>query len=140
MSDSKLDAGAVPIDLEATIGPLVLERLRRVERLARSIPQPLAISDVVQVKAKIIGVADSLKFELTSDLGTPRVIYAGILDKPAGVPLRVSIAGSRDHGVVAVDIVNLTIAALELKSEVPVSARESCRRASIPTGSISGRS
>lgn len=71
VSDGKLDAGAVPIDLEATIGPLVLERLRRVERLARSIPQPLAISDVVQVKAKITGVADSLKFELASDQALP---------------------------------------------------------------------
>ena len=115
VSDGKLNVGAIPIDLEATIGPLVLERLRRVELLARSIPLPLAISDVFQVNAKIIGVADSLKFELSSDLSTPRVIYAGMLDKPAGVPLRISIDGSRDHGAGAVDIVNLTIAALELK-------------------------
>jgi len=115
VSDGKLDAGAIPIDLEATIGPIVLERLRRVERLARSIPLPLAISDVFQVKAKIAGVADSLKFELSSDLSTPGVIYAGLLDKPAGVPLKISIGGSRDHGVGAVDTVNLTMAALELK-------------------------
>ena len=66
VNDGKLDAGAIPIDLEATIGPLVLERSRCMELLARSIPWALAISDVVQVKAKITGVADSIKFELSS--------------------------------------------------------------------------
>jgi hypothetical protein len=119
VSDGKLDAGAVPIDLEATVDPIVLERLRRVELLARSIPLPLAISDIFQVKARITGVADSLKFELNSDLSGPRVIYTGLLDKPADVPLRISIDGSRDHGAVAVDSVKLTIAALELKVGSP---------------------
>ena len=119
VSGGKLDAGAVPIDLEATVGPIVLERLRRVELLARSIPLSLAISDIFQVKAKITGVADSLKFELNSDLSTPQVIYTGILDKPASVPLLISVAGSEDHEAVAVDTVKLMIAALELKIGSP---------------------
>ncbi len=115
VSGGKLDFGALPLELEATVGPLLLERMRQSPIVQRLIPLPLAISDFFKLEAKVSGVPDSLKIALTTDLSSPQVIYQGVLDKPAGVPFDISVSVSRDHGIVAVEQTKVLLAGLELK-------------------------
>lgn len=112
-----LDIGAIPVDLEASVGPILLGRARQIEVTAGLIPQNLSISEGVEAKAKISGILDALKFEVNSDLSSSHVVYGGLLDKPSGVPLQLSALGARQKAGLAVEQAKLSLAGLELKAE-----------------------
>ncbi len=115
MREGKLDPGAIPLDLKATVGPILLERLRQTSMVGGAIPRPLAISAAVEAQANLTGNLDSLRFTLSTDLSSPQVIYGGILDKPSGVVLKVSASGSRNQGRLEIAEANLELASLDLK-------------------------
>jgi hypothetical protein len=114
--DGKLDTRALPLDLKASIGPIALDQLRQIAALARVIPGPLSISDPTQATATVTGSPVALNFSLDGDLSASRVAYGSIFDKPASVPLKLSAAGSRSNGAIAIDLATLTLASLELKA------------------------
>jgi len=115
MQDGAIDAGAIPVTLNATVGPLVLEQLKSVPELAKALPRALTFTDAVELKAKISGTVDALHFEAASDLTQNRVVYVPSFDKPAGIPLKFTASGTRTDGKLVVQRANLTLANLDAK-------------------------
>jgi len=110
-----IDVGAIPIDLTATVGPLALSQLKALPQLAHAIPPALSISEPLRLNAKLAGTVDDARFDANSDLSSSRVVYEGMLDKAAGVPLKFAATGSRAAGKMRVRLATLTLAALDLK-------------------------
>lgn len=112
MKDGAIDAGAIRVTLDATVGPLVLAQLKSVPQLAKSLPRALTFTDAVELKAKISGTVDALHFEAASDLTPNRVAYAPSFDKPAGIPFTFTASGTRTDAKLVVQRANLTLANL----------------------------
>ncbi|HLI78901.1 MAG TPA: hypothetical protein VKV03_02900, partial [Candidatus Binataceae bacterium] len=102
VQDGKLDIRNPHFALDAKIGPLELARLRAIGSIGNSIPEALAVPDPISFAANAEGVPADLKFHLESDLTSDRVAWAESFDKPASVPLTVSIDGSRTDGGVKI--------------------------------------
>jgi hypothetical protein len=115
MKDGAIDAGAIPVTLDATVGPLVLAQLKSVPQLAKALPPALTFTDAVELKARISGMVDALHFETSTDLTPNRVVYAPSFDKPAGIPLKFTASGTRTDGKLVVQRANLTLADLNAR-------------------------
>ncbi len=115
VKDGAIDAGAIPINLNAIVGPLTMAQLRVVPPLAKALPRALVISDEIKLQAKIAGVVDALSFEVASDLSSNRVAYTPTFDKPAGTTLKFTASGARTAGKVVVQQANLALADLRAK-------------------------
>ncbi len=113
--DGNLDAAAIPVDLQFSTNPLLLERLRRILLVNLSLPPDFTISDFFQVAGTLNGSLGKLQFDLGTDMSAPAVALGNRLNKPAGMPLKLSLTGWRDSGGIAVQQVALTLANLELK-------------------------
>jgi uncharacterized protein involved in outer membrane biogenesis len=115
MQEGVIDAGATPVNLDANLGPFTLAEARSIPESAKAIPPALAISDEVELRAKVAGTVDAPSFDAASDLTSNRVAYAPAIDKPAGVPLKFAASGSRPAGRLVLQQINLTLADLQAK-------------------------
>ena len=115
VQDGAVDVGAIPVAMEATVGPLTLAQMKSVPDLAKSIPPALAISDELQVRAKASGTVSAITFEAASDLTASRVTFAPNFDKPSGVPLKFTASGVRTAEKLNIVQANLTLANLVAK-------------------------
>lgn len=115
MQNGAIDTGAIQVDLETTIGPVVLAQLKAVPQLAKALPPALTFTDAVELKAKISGTVDALHFEAAGDLTPNRVVYAPSFDKPAGTPLKFTASGTRTSDKLNVQEANLILANLHAK-------------------------
>lgn len=115
MQHGVIDAGTIPVTLDATVGPLVLAQLRSVPQLAKALPPALSFTDAVELTTRISGTVDALHFEAAGDLTPNRVVYAPTFDKAAGIPLKFTASGARTDGKLVVRQANLTLAKLEAK-------------------------
>ena len=115
VQDGAVDVGAIPLAMEATVGPLTLAQMKSVPELAKSIPPALALSDEVEVKAKASGTVNAITFEAASDLTASRVTFAPNFDKPSGVPLKFTASGVRTADKLSIVQANLTLANLVAK-------------------------
>ena len=111
-----IETNAVPLDLDATIGPVTVVQLRSLPQLANAIPPTLSISQPLTVYAKITGTAGAPNVDARGDLTPGQVVYGGILDKPANVPLKFNGSMSRTGGVVHVKQAELVLAELRTKA------------------------
>jgi uncharacterized protein involved in outer membrane biogenesis len=107
-----IDAGAIPVALDATVGPLTLAQLKSVPELAHAIPPVLSLSDQVELKAKVSGTVAALSVDASSDLTSNRVVFAPNFDKPPGTALKFLASGTRTAGRLTVQQANLTLANL----------------------------
>ncbi len=114
-ANGAIEAGAIPIDLDARVGPLTLAELKSVPLLAKALPRALVISDEINLQAKVTGTLDALRFDATSDLSANHVAYAPDFDKPSGAALKFAASGARTAGSVLVQAANLTLADLQAK-------------------------
>jgi AsmA-like C-terminal region len=113
VKDGAIDAGAIPINLDATVGPLTLTGLKSIPQLATALPRALVLSGEIKLQAKVTGTVDALSFDASSDLGSNRVAYAPSFDKPAGTTFEFTARGARTAGKVIVQQANLTLADLK---------------------------
>ncbi len=116
MREGGIDIQAIPLALAINLGPIRTADLKSVRPLAKAIPEKLSIEGPVSATAKISGTVDAPAFDFKADLGSNRVVYAGALDKAAGVALAVAAAGSRSNGKLEVRDANLTLADIHLKA------------------------
>lgn len=114
--EGSLDANLVPINLTVTAGPLLMSQLKSIPELAHAIPPQLSLSGPVVVQTRVNGTLEASQFNASGDLTGNAVAYSGILDKPAGVPLKFAAEGSRSDGKIVVKLANLTLADAELKA------------------------
>ncbi|MBF6568465.1 MAG: AsmA family protein [Candidatus Binataceae bacterium] len=116
MSGGALNLQQTPLAMSFEAGPLQLADLRAIKPLAGAIPPPLAVDGSIAAKGKVAGTLERPVFDLNTDLSSDKVAYAGILEKPAGVPLIVTASGSRADGNLLVKTANLTLADIRLKA------------------------
>ncbi|MBV8359088.1 MAG: AsmA family protein [Deltaproteobacteria bacterium] len=113
MRDGRIQTSAVPLNLDATIGPIAIAQLQTLPQLAHAIPPALSISQPVTIYSKITGNSDAPNVSMNTDLTPSQVIYRGILNKPANVPFKITGALSRAGGVVRVSRAELVLATLQ---------------------------
>jgi uncharacterized protein involved in outer membrane biogenesis len=99
MKNGIIDTTAIPLALNAGVGPLTLADLRAMPQLAKAIPAEVKITNPVSATARLTGTTQVLGFNVNADLTPNEVVYAGMLDKAAGVPMRLSAAGTRSAGI-----------------------------------------
>jgi AsmA protein len=116
MHNGALETGVIPLDLIATVGPLQLAQVSALPQVAHALPAALSVSEPITLNAKLAGTVDATRFDADSDLSSSHVVYQGILDKAAGVPLKFNATGARENGRVTVRQLNLTLAAVQLKA------------------------
>jgi len=95
VSNGAIDQTAIPLDLSLDLGPFTMADLKGVPPIAGAIPPQLQLSNPVSVKLRADGTTGALGFNFTTDLSGNRVVYTGVLDKAAGVPLTLTAAGTR---------------------------------------------
>lgn len=88
-----LEAGAIPFNLNLSLGPLALDGLRQVAAIADRIPPQLVISAPLSAQFTLSGTPAHLAFSAASDLSAARVQYGSLFAKPAGMNLALSGRG-----------------------------------------------
>jgi len=116
MREGRIQTSAVPLNLDATIGPVAIAQLQTVPQLAHSIPAALSISQPVTIHSKITGTSDAPNVNANADLSASQVVYTGIFNKPANVPLKFNGSLSRAGGVVRVNRAELVLATLQARA------------------------
>jgi len=115
VKDGAIDAGAIPINLEASAGPLTLAELKSVSHLAKALPRGLMFSGEIKLKARVAGTLDAISFDASSDLSSNQVAYASSFDKPAGTTLKLTASGARAAGKIVMRQANMELADLQAK-------------------------
>jgi uncharacterized protein involved in outer membrane biogenesis len=113
MRQGLLEVMDAPLSFNVTAGPILLDRLRTIPELRRTIPEKLSMPDPITVKAKIKGTLQAAAFEVKSDLGGTRLVYLGLFNKPAGTPFQLSAAGFRRDGTTGVSQATVKLADLQ---------------------------
>jgi len=116
MRAGRIETSAVPLNLDATIGPIAIAQLQALPQLAHAIPAALSISQPITIHSKITGNSDAPNVSASADLTASQVVYAGMLNKPANVPFKFSGSLSRAGGVVRVNHAELVLATLQAKA------------------------
>ncbi|HLK87287.1 MAG TPA: AsmA-like C-terminal region-containing protein [Candidatus Binataceae bacterium] len=94
-SNGTIDQTAIPLALSLDLGPVTMADLKAVPELAGAIPAQLHLTNPVHATVKADGTTGALAFNFTTDLSGNRVVYTGVLDKAAGVPLTLTATGTR---------------------------------------------
>ena len=113
VKDGAIDTGAIPLNLDASVGPLTLAQLKSVPQVAKALPRALAISGEIAMQGKLAGTLDAVNFDASGDLSSNHVAYAPSFDKPAGTTLKFTASGARTAGNVSVRQAKLTLANLQ---------------------------
>ncbi len=113
----QIDTAAIPFKLNATLGPLVLARLRAIPELAEAMPEKLSLPDPVTVEARLDGNPRAAKFHFASDLTSDRVAWADAFNKPASLAFNVSADGWRSDSTIEIVQTKVKLADLDAKAE-----------------------
>ena len=116
MRGGRIETSAVPLKLDATIGPVSIAQLQALPQLAHAIPAALSVSHPVTIYSKITGTSDAPNVSASADLSTSEIVYTGILNKPANVPFKFTGSVSRAGGVVLVNRAEFELATLQAKA------------------------
>jgi len=116
MRGGTIQTNALPLNLDAIIGPIAIAQLKAVPQLANAIPAGLSISQPFTIHSKITGTADAPNISADADLSNSQVVYSGILNKPANVPFKFSGALSKTGSVVRVSHADLLLASLQARA------------------------
>ncbi|HJU11426.1 MAG TPA: AsmA-like C-terminal domain-containing protein [Candidatus Binataceae bacterium] len=113
MHAGTIQTNSVPLNLDATIGPIAIAQLRTLPQLAHAIPAGFSISQPITVYAKITGTSDAPNVNANADLTSSQVVYAGTFNKPANVPFKFNGSVSSAGGVIRVNRADLLLATLK---------------------------
>jgi AsmA protein len=113
MRGGTIQTSAVPVNLDATIGPISIAQLQAVPQLAHAIPAALSISQPVTLNSKISGTSDAPDVDANVDLSNSQVVYRGVFDKPANVPFKFSGSLLRTGGIVRINRAQFVLATLQ---------------------------
>ncbi len=116
IKDGAIDLNAIPLSLKASVGPILLSQLKALPMFAKSIPPKLAIADPVVFAASADGNADTIKFNLSSDLSAVAIAFGDTFNKPSGLALKISAEGERTGSGIDVTLANLALGDLAIKA------------------------
>lgn len=115
MKAGVVDADAMPAALKLHLGPVLLDAVRTFALLRSRIPAKLSMPDAIGLTATLGGALDALSFTISADLTPQRLVYLGLLSKPAGMPFKLTAVGSRHAGRIGVSGAELRLGDLDLK-------------------------
>jgi uncharacterized protein involved in outer membrane biogenesis len=116
INNGAIDLNAIPLSLKASVGPILLSQLKAIPMFAKSIPPKLAIADPVVFAANADGNADTIKFNLSSDLSAVAIAFGDSFNKPSGLALKISAEGVRTGAGIDVTLANLALGDLAIKA------------------------
>lgn len=120
MKNGVIDTAAIPLALSLDLGPFTMAELKAVPQIAKSLPPALTLTNRVAASIKLSGTSEKLAFNLATDLTANQVVYTGVLDKAAGVPLKLIAAGTRNaagaQAQVEIQNATLTLGDLHLQA------------------------
>ena len=118
MTNGSIDMSAIPLAFNLDVGPLTMAQLRAVPEIAKALPPELKLTNPVTASIKVDGSPQTIAFNLMTDLTDNQVVYTGVLDKAAGVPLKLAAAGTRkDSGATTeIQTATLVLGDLDLKA------------------------
>ena len=120
ITNGGIDLSAIPLSFNLDLGPLTMAQLKAVPQIAKAIPPQLRVANPITASVKVDGTVQSVAFNLVTDLTGNQVVYSGVLDKAAGVPLKLTAAGTRkDNGgaqQIEIQSAALTLGDLDLKA------------------------
>ena len=120
ITNGVIDTTAVPVAFSLDVGPVTMAELKVVPQIAKALPPQLQLTNPVTASVKVDGNPQTIAFNLAADLSGNQVAYTGVLDKAAGVPLRVAAAGTRKDSVagpqVEIQTATLVLGDLNLKA------------------------
>jgi AsmA-like C-terminal region len=111
-----IDVPAIPFRFKATVGPLMLVRLRAVPALGKAIPEKLSMPDPVKLEAEADGTPAAIRFRLASDLTADHVAWGHEFDKPAAVPFTLGAQGLRVNSRLEIAQATVTLGELQAKA------------------------
>ena len=120
ITNGAIDMSAIPLAFSLDLGPFTMAQLKAVPQIAKAVPPQLKLTNPVTASIKVNGTTQSIAFNLVTDLTGNQVVYTGVLDKAAGVPLKLAAAGTRkDSGTapqIEIQTATLTLGDLNLKA------------------------
>ena len=87
LNSGKVRIAQLPVNLKFNLGPVEIEKLRKLTDVGRRIPAALSIPEPVTVDGTLKGSLQRLAFEIHTDLTKQEIVYAPHFDKPAGVTM-----------------------------------------------------
>ncbi|MGD0119921.1 MAG: AsmA family protein, partial [Candidatus Binatus sp.] len=90
LNQGVLDGQAIPVDVKMKLDSILLDTLRPLADIGSNIPPALSITNAADVTGNLGGTIGTLTIAATTDLTANRVVYAPILDKPAGTAMTVN--------------------------------------------------
>jgi uncharacterized protein involved in outer membrane biogenesis len=111
LTNGVIDMNAIPLAFDLDVGPLTMAQLKAVPQIAKALPPQLTFTNPATARIKVDGNPQTVAFNLVTDLTGNQVVYTGVLDKAAGVPLKLAAAGTRKDSVAGpqVEIQNATL-------------------------------
>jgi len=106
----------VPADLKIALGPIQMDKLRKLTDVGAKIPAALAMPDPVSIDGTLKGRFDELGFEIHTDLTQDRIAYAPRFEKPAGVAMTLAAQGTRQPGEIRLASAEIRLATLDLRA------------------------
>jgi hypothetical protein len=112
------------VDAEVTLGPVVIDNVKKLEQLKNAFPAELSSADPVNLSVKAKGKPDTLALVLGFDGDDAEIRYAKSFVKPKGVPFQVAVEAVRKGNGADVSKLSVKLAALEVGGKGSVAAGE----------------
>jgi len=100
-------AASAPVDLRVDLGPLVIDRLKKLALIGESVPAELSSTDPIALSVKLSGDLDAIGSVVSMDASEAAISYADQFAKPRGVRFVVDADVKRVGD--AIDVANLDL-------------------------------
>jgi len=105
---------SAPLDLRVDLGPLVVDRLKKLALVGEKIPKQLASPDPIALSVKLAGKLDALDTVLSMDASDAAVAYGKQFTKPKGVRFAIDADVKRSADAIDVSRFDLQLAKAHL--------------------------
>jgi AsmA protein len=110
-------AASAPLDLRVDLGPLVVDRLKKIALIGDSIPAELSSPDPIALSVKLSGKLDALGTILSMDATDAAIAYGDQFKKPKGVRFKVDADVKRAKDAIDVSAFDLQLAKAQLNGQ-----------------------
>jgi uncharacterized protein involved in outer membrane biogenesis len=113
--DSPQRAGQAPVDLDAEIGPVIIDRAKQLPVVGASIPAELSSDDPITVEVDITGTLEGPAVVASFDASDAGLRYGDLFRKPEGTRFAVEANVTRSADAIEVGDFDLQLAGAHLR-------------------------
>jgi uncharacterized protein involved in outer membrane biogenesis len=103
-------AASAPVDLRADLGPLIVDRLKKLALIGESIPPELSSPDPISLSVELSGKLDAFETIVSMDATDAAIAYGDQFAKPKGVRFAVDADVKRTADAIDVSRLDLRLA------------------------------